>query len=182
MNITPDRIIKYWYSDRIKKHWFASTTELDNEIRVNYESLWEAAASGALDDWSDTAEGALALVIILDQFPLHMFRNQVKSYQTEQRAVHITRLAIEKKLDSQLAKDQLPFLYMPLMHSENLADQEASVSLYKKAKLESNARFARHHRDLIRQYGRFPHRNRILNRHSTQQELDYLSSKQAFKG
>ena len=182
MDITPASIIEFWYSERIKKHWFAATPALDTEIRDKYEGLWEQTASGANNHWSETADGALALAIILDQLPLNMFRNQARSFQTEQLAVHMVRRSIEKKLDTQLSKEHLPFLYMPLMHSENMADQDLSVHLYERAGLASNARFARHHREIIRQYGRFPHRNRILNRQSTRLERDYLNSKQAFKG
>lgn len=182
MAISPASIIEYWYSEPLKKHWFASTPALDKEIRDKFEDLWQKAASGALNHWTETAEGALALVIILDQFPLNMFRNHAKSFQTEQLAVAIARQAIDNKLDPRLAKERLPFLYMPLMHSENLADQDLSVRLYELAGLESNLRFARHHREIIRQFGRFPHRNSILNRHSTIQEREYLNSKHAFKG
>ncbi|MCU7817888.1 MAG: DUF924 domain-containing protein [gamma proteobacterium symbiont of Lucinoma myriamae] len=172
----------YWYCERIKKYWFRSTPELDTEIRDKFETLWETAATGALNHWLESAEGALALVIILDQLPLNMFRNQAKSFQTEQLAVQMTRRAIDRGLDSQLLKNKLAFLYMPLMHSENLADQELSVHLFEQAGLDANCRFARHHKDIIRQFGRFPHRNSILKRESTQQELDYLNSKHAFKG
>ncbi|MCK5649648.1 MAG: DUF924 domain-containing protein [Gammaproteobacteria bacterium] len=182
MAITPAVILDYWYSERIKKHWFRSTPELDTEIRDKFESLWESAASGALNHWAETADGALALVIILDQFPLNMFRNQAKSFQTEQLAVQIARQVIAMKLDNQLAKDRLSFLYMPLMHSENSADQAFSVHLFEQVELNANSRFARHHRDIIKEFGRFPHRNRILKRQSTPQELDYLNSKHAFKG
>lgn len=182
MAITPDTILDYWYSERIKKHWFRSTPELDTEIRDKFESLWESAASGDLNHWAETAQGTLALVIILDQLPLNMFRNQAKSFHTEQLAVQITRQALDRKLDTQLPQNRLSFLYMPLMHSENSADQNLSVQLFEQAELESNSRFARHHREIIRQFGRFPHRNTILNRQSTPQELVYLNSKHAFKG
>ncbi|MCW8931156.1 MAG: DUF924 domain-containing protein [Gammaproteobacteria bacterium] len=182
MDFTPENILDYWYCERIKKHWFRSTPELDAEIKEKFEGVWESAANGELNHWADTAEGALALVIILDQLPLNMFRNQPKSFQTEQLSVQIARQAIAQKMDSQLPKNQLSFLYMPLMHSENLEDQEFSVQLFERAGLEDNARFARHHKEIVEKFGRFPHRNSILNRQSTQQELDYLDSKQAFKG
>ena len=182
MALTPVIILDYWYSERIKKHWFRSTPELDSEMRDKFEVLWEIAAKGELNHWAETADGALALVIVLDQLPLNMFRNQVKSFQTEQASVSITRAAIAKQLDKLIVKERLPFLYMPLMHSENLADQALSVELFTQAELEKNIRFAKHHQSIIQQFGRFPHRNIILNRQSTQQELDYLNSKQAFKG
>ena len=182
MACTPETILSYWYSERMKKYWFRSTPEIDTEIRDKFEALWEKSAKGELDHWAETAEGALALVIILDQFPLNMFRNQSKSFQTEQMSVQVARRAIEKKLDTQLPKNQIAFLYMPLMHSENLKDQNISVRLFEQTGLDDNTRFAKHHRGIIQQFGRFPHRNSILNRKSTSEELEYLSSKQAFKG
>ena len=93
--MNPVDIINYWYSDKLKKHWFASTPELDNEIRNKYEIIWERAAEGELDPWINTAEGCLALVIILDQFPLNMFRGEAKSFQTENKAIEITKTALK---------------------------------------------------------------------------------------
>ena len=180
--MTPQDIIDYWYSDRIRKHWFASTPELDNEIQARFESVWERAAAGELDDWCDDALGCLALVIILDQFPLNMFRGQAKSFQTERKAIEVAKLAVVNKFDHLIDKDKLAFLFMPLMHSENLTDQDMSVQLYEAYGLEHNLKFAKHHRELVRRFGRFPHRNTILGRDSTAEEHEYLASEQAFKG
>jgi uncharacterized protein (DUF924 family) len=182
MAITPQDILDYWYSPRLSKHWFSSTPELDAEITDRYQSLWEQAAAGALDDWMDTPEGSLALAIILDQFPLNMFRGQAKSFSTEARAIAIAKHAIDSAFDRRLDKDRLAFLYMPLMHSENLADQDMSVKLFGEAGLIDNHRFAEHHRDIVRRFGRFPHRNGILGRASTAAELQYLASEGAFTG
>ncbi len=179
---TPEDILDYWYADEMKQAWFQSTSEIDAQIRDKYESLWEQAASANLNHWAESAEGALALVIILDQFPLNMFRNEPRSYQTESLAIQITHQAVAQELDCQLAQNRLAFLYMPLMHSENIVDQELSVQLFEQTKLDANIRFARHHRDIIKKFGRFPHRNCILNRQSSPEELEYLNSKQAFKG
>lgn len=182
MDVKPETLLDYWYSERVKKMWFAATPELDAEIRQRFESLWESATKGELDYWAESPEGIVALIILLDQLPLNMFRNEAKSFQTEQMAVRLVKQAIARQWDAQLPKQRLAFLYMPLMHSENLADQELSVELFERAGLQSNLRFAKHHREIIRQFGRFPHRNRILKRHSSSQELAYLNSKQAFKG
>lgn len=178
----PKALLDYWYSERVKKMWFAATPELDAEIKRRFEGLWEKAAAGELSQWVETAEGALALIILLDQMPLNMFRNKAKAYQTEQMAVQLAKQAIARQLDAQLPIARRAFLYMPLMHSENLADQTLAVSLFARAGLQSNLRFAKHHREIIRQFGRFPHRNRILKRQSSPRELAYLDSKQAFKG
>ncbi len=180
--ITPGEIIDYWYSDRLKKAWFASTPELDLEIKTRYEQVWILAKNDALDSWRESAEGCLALAIILDQFPLNMFRGDPRSFETESKAIEITIFAINKGFDKKLKQEALPYLLIPLMHSENIEDQELSVKLFKQHNLTDNLRFAEHHRDLIRQFGRFPHRNKILGRESTEKEKQYLASKNAFKG
>lgn len=182
MEETPQSILNYWYSKPVKQCWFNSTPELDLAIRERFELVWEQARVGKLDEWKQTPEGSLALIIILDQLPLNMFRQQAKSFATEQMAVQVARQGIEKKQDQQLPEDRRAFFYMPLMHSENTADQAMSVELYEQAGLESNLRFARHHQGIIEKFGRFPHRNAILKRQSTPEELEYLNSEHAFKG
>lgn len=182
MNITPQEIIDFWFSDRVKSQWFASTPELDKEVMEKYEAIWEQAASGELDDWGDDPDGCLALVIILDQFPLNMFRGQAKSFKTEDKAVDVALTAVNEGLDQKIEKEKLAFLYMPFMHSEDLTNQDISVKLYKENNLDANIKFAEHHRDIIRKFGRFPHRNGILERESTAEEIVYLASKNAFKG
>lgn len=178
----PDDITNYWYSERLKKHWFSSTPDLDNEILEKYEAIWEQALSGKLDDWSNDAQGCLALVIVLDQFPLNMFRGLAKSFASESKAVEISLKAIENKFHQQIPQEQLSFLYMPLMHSENINEQDLSVKLFQETGMEGNIRFSQHHRDIIKKFGRFPHRNEILGRENTAAELEYLASEQAFKG
>jgi len=146
--ITPVDIIDYWYSDRIKKHWFNSTVAVDKEILDKYEIIWEKALSGDLDNWADKPEGCLALAILLDQFPLNMFRGKVKSFSSEHKAVEITYKAVKNKFHYQLKTEKLVFLYMPLMHSENIMDQDISVKLFGESNLDANIRFAEHHREM----------------------------------
>lgn len=181
-SLTAESIIAYWYSDKVKSKWFNSSIEFDKELKENYENLWLDTLRGEYISWTDTANGCLALVIILDQFPLNMFRGEVKSFSSEAMAIKITKKAIDKDFDKKIDKDKLSFLYMPLMHSENIEDQNMSVKLFEEAELTENLRFAKHHRDIIKQYGRFPHRNEILQRESSQYEIDYLNSNNAFTG
>jgi uncharacterized protein (DUF924 family) len=176
------KVLSFWYSDEMKKQWFSSTPELDTHIRMKFESLWEEGANHQLNSWKDSAYGCLALCIVLDQFPLNMFRGEAKSFTTEQQAVTVTKHAIEYEFDDEIDDSQLSFLYMPLMHSENLSDQDLSVECFKRRKLDGNTRFAEHHRGLIVKFGRFPHRNAILGRQSTAQEIEYLQSDKAFNG
>jgi len=180
--INPQNILDFWYSKEMQGRWFSSTPALDDNIRSQFELLWRKAAAGKLEGWKETPEGCLALAIVLDQFPLNMFRGKAESFKTEQQAIEIAKYAIGKGFDQRLPAERLAFLYMPLMHSENLADQDLSVRLFEAAKLENNLRFAQHHRELIRKYGRFPHRNRLLGRQSTPDEIEYLASKGAFLG
>lgn len=178
----PDDILNYWYSERIRPAWFKSTPAMDAEIRHRFESIWQMARDGKLDDWQATPNGCLALAIVLDQFPLNMFRGQAKSFSTESKAIEVSLQAIASGFDKAIVGERLAFLYMPLMHSENLQHQSLSVQVFETAGLEDNARFARHHRQIIEEFGRFPHRNAILGRVSTSAEVDYLNSEHAFTG
>lgn len=182
INPSPQDVIEFWYSENMRKRWFLSTPELDEEIRDKFEALWRKAAEGELDEWKSSPEGCLALIIVLDQFPLNMFRGEAKSFKTGQKAIEAARYALEKGYDRAIPIEKLTFLYMPLMHSEELEDQELSVKLFEEAHLESNLYFARHHREIIRKFGRFPHRNAILGRENTIEEIEYLKSKDAFLG
>lgn len=177
-----DDVLAFWFAPGMSRHWFRATAELDRDIRTRFESTWRLAAQGGLDSWSDDPAGALALVVVLDQFPLNMFRGRPQAFATEQQAVAVTLAAVDRGFDRQLPREHLAFLYMPLMHSENLAHQDRSVQLFEAAGLEENLRFAHHHRELIRRFGRFPHRNAILGRTDTAEETAYLASKGAFRG
>ena len=173
-------VIKYWFSEKSRQHWFSSTPEIDNEIKRRYETLWMSAASGELDDWQDSPQGCLALIIVLDQFPLNMFRGKSKGFQTEKIAVEVALKAIDNGFDENLNTEELLFLFMPLMHSENLEHQNMQVKLFEK--YDFNDEYSKHHRNIVKKFGRFPHRNDILGRKSTPDEVEYLRSENAFKG
>lgn len=175
-------ILDFWYTPPMSEHWFNSTAAIDSTIRDRFETTWQQAKTGGLDTWQQTAEGCLALCIVLDQFPLNMYRGEARSFSTEQQAVAVAKRAIAQGFDRQLPLEQVSFLYMPLMHSEHLEDQDASVRLFTAAGLVENAHFAEHHRSIVQRFGRFPHRNTALGRESTPAELEYLNSKEAFKG
>ena len=175
-------VIKYWFSEKSRQHWFSSTPEIDNEIKQRFEQLWINAASGKLNDWQDSPQGCLALIIILDQFPLNMFRGQAQSFASEAQSREVARLAIDKGFDRDLDPRSRAFLYMPFMHSEVFADQQLALQLFAQPGLEDNLRFARHHHDIVEKFGRFPHRNTALGRESSESEIEYLNSKEAFSG
>jgi uncharacterized protein (DUF924 family) len=175
-------LLEFWFSDRVRPLWFNSTPDFDRELTEGFLDTYRAAAAGALATWQDTSEGALALVIALDQFPLNMFRRQPQGYATGAEARRVADAAIARGFDRELTGEQKAFLYLPYMHSEDPSDQERSVELFETAGLKENLKFARHHRELIRRFGRFPHRNAVLGRESTPAEMVYLNSEEAFLG
>ncbi len=175
-------VLDFWFSEAVRPLWFNATPEFDRELEGRFRGLWEAAAGGGLDHWQETPEGALALVIVLDQFPLNMFRGQPASFSTEAAARQVAEAAIARGFDTAMAPERRVFLYLPFMHSESLADQERSVALYDGAGHGDGPKWARHHRDIVRRFGRFPHRNAILGRESTPEELAWLASDEAFTG
>jgi len=178
----PREIIDFWFSEEVRKLWFNSTPEFDAQLRERYLALWEQAVRGELDHWRQSAEGCLALAILLDQFPLNMFRGDARCFSSEALSRDVARDAIDAGFDQQLAAEQIAFLYMPFMHSEALADQQLALELFDQEGLEGNHRFAKHHYDIVARFGRFPHRNKILGRNSSDAELEYLNSKEAFTG
>lgn len=175
-------VLDFWFAPRAQRLWFRSTPEFDQEIRKRFEETWKAARRGELKHWEKCVEGTLALVIVLDQFPLNMYRYQADSFATESQALAVAARAIDLGWDRELDAAEKAFLYLPFMHSENLVDQDRSVTLYEAAGLTDNLRFARHHREIVRRFGRFPHRNKALGRESTEEEMQWLHSKEAFHG
>ena len=168
-------IIEFWFSPEAKERWFDSTAEFDRLLCERYQSIWEQAGQGELDDWMTTAEGCLALVIVLDQFPLNMFRGEARSFSTEARSIEIARHAIEQDFDGELPDEQKSFLYMPFMHSESLLIHEQAVKLFSLPGMAaSNYDFEIKHKKIIERFGRYPHRNTILDRSSTPEELEFL--------
>jgi uncharacterized protein (DUF924 family) len=155
------------------QRWFAKDDAFDAEFKSRFEAAHHAAATGALDAWADDAEGALALLVLLDQFPRNAWRNSGHMFATDGKARAVAGAAIRAGLDQQVEPAVRPFFYLPLMHSESLADQERSVEL--NAALDANTqRYAVLHRDIIARFGRFPHRNESLGRESTPGERKFL--------
>lgn len=181
MRTSPEDVLDYWFSEPMETRWFGPSAEIDSEIAQRFGDLHRRAAAGLLDDWAGQPRGALALVILLDQFSRNLHRGRPEAYANDEKAVRIARAAIAQGFDGMLEGWERAFLYMPFMHSEHLEDQEDSVRLFTAAGLD-NAAYALHHRDLVRRFGRFPHRNAILGRASTPEETAYLASEGAFHG
>lgn len=182
MMYEPKDILAFWFSEQVKPLWFNSTAAFDEEIRQRFLDVYQAALKKQLVNWGSTPQGSVALIIVLDQFPLNMFRGKAESFAGEKLAREVAGNAIEQGFDEQLEDEQKAFLYLPYMHSEDLSDQELSVQLFEKAGLKENLRFAKHHRDIVKRFGRFPHRNAALGRASSEAEIAYLNSDEAFHG
>lgn len=153
--------------------WFAKDDDFDRRFRKRFLSLYEAAVRGELTGWLATPEGALALVLLLDQFPRNSFRGTPRMYATDALAREITTAAIDAGHDRAVEGPLQLFFYLPFGHSENLADQEQSVALARRLG-QPNLSHAERHRDIIRRFGRFPHRNPILGRTMQPEEQQFL--------
>lgn len=167
-------ILEFWFSERITPLHFVKNSRFDKEVSDTFADIYINACAGKYNEWSNTAEGALALVILYDQFPRNMFRDTARSFESDSVALITARTALENKAHHQLTPAQCIFLYMPFMHSENLEDQELSVKLYRQLGEENSLNFAIAHRDIIVRFSRFPHRNLILNRSSSPEETSFL--------
>jgi uncharacterized protein (DUF924 family) len=169
---SPAAIVTFWRAAGPDR-WFEKDAALDDEIRRRFLSLHEAAAAGKLTDWEQTAEGALALLILLDQFPRNMFRGEARAFATDPLARAIASRAILNGFDGAFP-DMRSFFYLPFMHSENLADQERALAFYRARNDEDGLKWVTRHADIIRRFGRFPHRNAILGRVTTPEERAFL--------
>jgi uncharacterized protein (DUF924 family) len=169
---SPHDVVTFW-RDAGPARWFRKDETFDREFRDRFLAAHEAAARGELDTWSATAEGALALSILLDQFPRNAFRGTARMFATDAKAREIARRAIAAGFDTEVDKDLQQFFHLPFMHSENLADQDYAVELAERTSPDSR-KWAVLHRDIIVRFGRFPHRNSLLGRATTPDEQKFL--------
>lgn len=177
MFLSPEDILAFWYDECTPEDWFTRNADFDDRVRERFSETYEAAVSGALDAWQEAPLGALALVIVLDQFPRNMFRDSEGSFASDARALAVTRAALERGYDRDPAynDDHRQFLYLPLMHSEDEHDQRECVRLAEeRTGNELMQDYARQHLRVIERFGRFPHRNTILGRESTAEETEFL--------
>jgi uncharacterized protein (DUF924 family) len=178
-----EEVLDFWFGregepgyGEFREVWFRKDPEFDRQVRDRFESVYEAAATGELDDWKEEARSCLALVILLDQFPRNMFRGDPKSYATDRKAQQTAEYAVDRAFDRELPPFQRMFLYMPLMHSEDLEHQRRSVELFRGLGGEGDpSYYAVRHMEIIERFGRFPHRNEILGRRTTPEEAEFLT-------
>lgn len=171
----PKEVIAFW-RDAGPQRWFEKDLAFDQAMKERFQALHAAAAAGRKQDWAKTPEGALALVLLLDQFSRNMYRGTPQAFAQDTMASDIARTAIEAGFDRQVPEALAFFFYMPFMHSERIADQEACVRFFHAHGAEENLRYARLHEEAIRRFGRFPHRNPILGRHMSPAEQAYLDN------
>ena len=163
-------VLKFWFGLKPEK-WWDGGTELDRRIKSDFLELWFDMKQLPVDSFLADPLTALAAVILFDQFPRNMFRGHADAYATDANALAIAKGAVDRGLDKELAPDERKFLYMPFMHSEKLEDQNRAVLLFTELRDDHQLGYAKHHRDIIERFGRFPHRNAILGRASRPEEI-----------
>lgn len=173
--ISPAELVGFWREAGPDK-WFAKDDAFDQAIRDRFGTFYAEAASGGHDKWAASAEGALALVLLFDQFSRNLFRGSAETYAQDAKARAIAAAAIDAGFDTATDRELRRFFYLPFMHSEGLADQVRSVALNHALGEQESLRYARHHHDIVRRFGRFPHRNRMLGRHTTPAEQAFLDA------
>lgn len=173
----PEDVLRFWLDECQPSDWYRSDPEFDAQIRDQFESTWEAATAGALSLWLTYPSGALAYIILTDQFPRNMFRGEGKAFSTDGLARAAAKVSIDRHWDMRIDEPARQFFYLPLMHSECLSDQDRAVRLICTRMPEtgdSNLLHAKAHREVIRTFGRFPYRNAALDRKITVPEAAYL--------
>jgi uncharacterized protein (DUF924 family) len=172
---SPEEVRAFWL-DAGRERWFKKDDVFDAEVRRRFLATYRAAKSGVLSPWADSPADAVALVIVLDQFPRNMFRDSAHAFATDPDAREIAKAALTRGFDRATPMPLRQFYYLPLMHSENLGDQERCVTLYAALGDDDLSKWAVLHADIIRRFGRFPHRNALLGRTTTPQEQEFLDS------
>ena len=170
----PD-IIKFWFGEIEPENWWKKDEAFDLLIRERFSAIYQQAANCELFEWRQDALGWLAEIIILDQFPRNMFRDIPQAFATDKLAVILVQEAVANQVDRELTPPQKSFLYMPLMHSESALIHETAMELYSQPGLEFNLDFEKKHKAIIDRFGRYPHRNAILGRESTDEEVEFLA-------
>ncbi len=176
MKDSQQEVLDFWFVETAPAQWFQKNDVFDDIIRERFAAVYDMAKNGIFDSWKKDADGCLALCVVLDQFPRNMFRDDPKAFATDAQALTIASHAIKKGFDQVLTPVKRRFIYLPFEHSENLEHQQLSVELFGSMQYEDplGYEYALRHLRVIEQFGRFPHRNTILGRVSTPQELRYL--------
>ncbi|MBT5074388.1 MAG: DUF924 domain-containing protein [Kordiimonadaceae bacterium] len=169
-------VINFWFEEIKPEQWWEKSTAFDKKINSKFSDIYEKAAAGELFNWRYKPLSALAEIIILDQFPRNIFRDKKQSFATDPLAVCLSQSAIEKGFDKDLTSHQRAFMYMPLMHSESEEIHKSAELLFSAPDMENYLKFELMHKKIIDQFGRYPHRNKILGRRSKKKEIEFLKT------
>ncbi|QBY05379.1 DUF924 domain-containing protein [Thalassotalea sp. HSM 43] len=199
MSANIEKVIEFWFGEikdqlsaaEKQQLWYQSTPQQDEQIRQQFEHLYEQACQGALDAWQRTAKGCMALIILLDQMPRNMYRGSKQAFMSDHVALKVCLHGLEQGFDRELQLVERCFFYHPLEHSEELKHQELCVVEFERLHqvyqgqaqqmfIRNGLDFAMKHRDIIAEFGRFPHRNKVLQRDSSAAELEYLKHGPSF--
>lgn len=174
-----DDVLSFWFGELTFDDWFAVKAETDATVTTRFATLWDRMQEAIPSIAFREPGAALAATIALDQFPRNMFRKSAKAFSSDPLALAVAYNALNRGFDAGMAQERRPFIYMPFMHSESLADQEHCVTLFG-GPGDERAKYAVEHRDIIRRFGRFPHRNKALGRQSTEAEVAFLAGHEGF--
>jgi len=167
-------VIKFWFEETTPQQHWIKDEEFDKMVKLRFSALHKKAMEGELKDWRESPLGSLAEVIILDQFSRNMYRGLPESFASDSLGLQLAKEAIAKGFDEKLEIKEKAFLYLPFMHSEAKEDHETAVQLFSMEGLENQLQFEHKHKDIIDRFGRYPHRNTILGRESTPEEIEFL--------
>ena len=169
-----EEVLKFWFDDLSPDDWFKSDEAVDGHIRERFQELHETLREQVPETWRNSARGCLAAVIVLDQFSRNMYRGASRAFASDGAALSLAKEALVRGFDRELSMDERKFLYMPFEHSENPAEQERSIELFGTLESELDLDYARRHKEIIDRFGRFPHRNAVLGRISTPEEIEFI--------
>lgn len=169
-----NKIIDFWFTELEPKQWWQKDDRLDAQIKTRFGKLHHQASVNELFDWRESATGSLAEIIVLDQFSRNIYREKPAAFACDTLALALAQTAIAKGFDKKLTDEQRVFLYMPFMHSESKLIHKEAVQLFKALGIQNNLDFEYQHKAIIDRFNRYPHRNKILGRESTKEELEFL--------
>jgi uncharacterized protein (DUF924 family) len=173
-DMLPDDILYFWFTEAGPDAWWKKSKTFDDLVRRRFGALYDVAAKGELYGWRARAEGRLAEIIVLDQFPRNMFRDSARAFESDTMSLALSQEAVRLGVGAHWDANRRAFLYMPHMHSESVRVHEAALELFAGPGLENNLDFEKRHKAIIDRFGRYPHRNAVLGRASTPEEIEFL--------
>lgn len=168
-------VLDFWFAPEQRAFWFQNGHQLDAPIKTQFFNIHQAATQGELWQWRQNPEGRLAEIIVLDQFSRHLYRDHAHAFTQDPMALALAQEAVQQQLDQQLNPEQRHFLYMPFMHSESAKVHQFALMLFQRLNNPTALDFEKQHKVIIDRFGRYPHRNEILGRASTAEELEFLT-------